>query len=160
MPGQFIVLSDGSLDYSYAANEWVPLTNGIVPITPVRVVNTATHTGGITGPLIPANHVHHHSHCRNPWNSLEAIGVVGNFAISGVGGALLNGFGVATIFPAGAPTPATATINSGAGCFAISNAVTVGFGSGVFAGKLAIVWNGGGAVPDAQAFLDVTGYIL
>jgi hypothetical protein len=90
----------------------------------------------------------------------QAIGVVGNFAISGVSGALLNGFGVATIFPAGTATPATANINAGAGCFAISNSVTVGFGSGGNAGKLAIVWGGGGAVPHAQAFFDVTGYIL
>jgi hypothetical protein len=159
--GQFIVLSDGSLHYSYAANRWVPLTNGIVPIAPVRVINTVAGTGGITGPLVPGATVHTSSAIAGT-NGIpaQAIGVVGNFAISGVSGALLNGFGVATIFPAGAATPATANINAGAGCFAISNSVTVGFGSGGNAGKLAIVWGGGGAVPHAQAFFDVTGYIL
>ena len=46
------------------------------------------------------------------------------------------------------------------GCFAISNAVSVSFGAGGSAGKVSIVWDGGGPVPNAQAFLDVTGYIL
>ena len=89
-----------------------------------------------------------------------AAGLVGNFAISGVNGALLNGFGVATIFPAGEATPPTANINAGANCYAISNLVTVGLGTGADAGKVSIVWGGGGAVPDAHAFLDVTAYIL
>ena len=159
--GQFIVLSDGSLHYSYASGAWVPLTNGIVPIAPVRVINTTNGTGGITGPLAAGGAVHTSTAIAGTHGiPSEAIGIVGNFAISGEGGALLNGFGVATIFPAGAATPATANINAGAGCFAISNSVTVGFGIGGNAGKLSIVWSGGGAVPNAQAFLDVTGYIL
>jgi hypothetical protein len=160
-PGQFIVLSDGSLHYSYASNQWVPLTNGIVPIAPVRVINTATGAGGITGPLAAGAAVHTTTAIAGTNGiPLQAIGVVGNFAISGVGGALLNGYGVATIYPAGAATPATANINAGAGCFAISNSVTVGFGTGGNAGKLSIVWGGGGPVPNAQAYFDVTGYIL
>jgi len=159
--GQFIVLGNGSLHYSYAPNQWVPLTNGIVPITPVRVIDTVSGVGGIVGPLAAGGAVHTSSAIAGTHGiPAEAIGVVGNFAISGVSGALLNGFGVATIFPAGAPTPATANINAGAGCFAISNSATVGFGSGANAGKLAIVWNGGGAVPNAEAFFDVSGYIL
>jgi len=159
--GQLIVLADGSLHYSYATNQWVPLTNGVVPITPVRVINTVTGAGGITGPLAAGGAVHT-SNAIAGTNGIPAaaIGVVGNLAISGVSGALLNGYGVATIFPAGAATPATANINSGAGCFAISNSVTVGFGSGLNAGKLSLVWNGGGPVPNAEAFFDVTGYIL
>jgi len=89
-----------------------------------------------------------------------AVGIVANLAVSGVGGALLNGFGVMTIFPAGEPIPATANINAGAGCFALSNLVNVAFGAGANAGKVSIVWNGGGAVPNAQAYLDVISYIL
>jgi len=89
-----------------------------------------------------------------------AVGIVANLAVSGVGGALLNGFGVMTIFPAGVATPATANINAGAGSFAESNAVTVAFGTGANAGKVSIVWNGGGAVPNAQAYLDVIAYLL
>jgi len=67
---------------------------------------------------------------------------------------------VATIYPAGAATPATANINAGAGCFAISNAVSVAFGTGGGLGRLSIVWGGGGPVPHVQAYLDVTGYVL
>ena len=95
------MLSDGSLHYSYATNQWVPLTNGIVPIAPVRVIDTATGAGGITGPLAAGAAVHTSSAIAGTHGiPAAAIGVVGNFAISGEGGALLNGYGVATIFPA------------------------------------------------------------
>ena len=160
--GSFVVLSDGSLHYAYANNAWVQLDNGIVTLpAPVRIIDTTNSTGGITGPLVPGATVHTTSVLTGAHGiPAQAIGLVGNFAISGVGGALLNGFGVATIFPAGVATPATANINAGAGCFAISNSVTVALGTGGSLGKLSIVWNGGGAVPNAQAFFDVTGYIL
>jgi hypothetical protein len=159
-PGQFVVLTDGSLNYCRATNEWAPLSS-VVAITPVRVIDTTTGTGGISGPLVPGSTVH----ISNPIAGTNGIpsgatAIVGNFAISGVGGALLNGFGVATIFPAGVTPPATANINAGAGCFAISNAVTVGLGTGGDVGRVSIVWGGGGPVPNAHAFLDVTGYIL
>ncbi len=158
--GQFIVLSDGSLHYSYADDSWVPVKS-TVQITPVRVIDTVTGVGGITGPLVPGATVYTSSIIAGT-NGIpgSATGLVGNFAISGVNGALLNGYGVATIFPAGAATPATASINAGYGCFAISNGVSVGFGTGGNAGKVSIVWNGGGPVPHAHAYLDVSGYIL
>ncbi len=161
--GQFIVLSDGALYYSYADDSWVPLTNGVVPLNPSRVVDTVTGVGGVTGPLAAGNGVHTTTEIAGTVGiPTQAIGVVGNFAISGENGALLNGYGVASIFPAGsfgAPPP-TANINAGNGCFAISNSVTVGFGSGVNAGKLAFTWSGGGPVPNCQVFFDVAGYIL
>lgn len=155
--GQFIVLSDGSLHYSYATDAWVPVKT-TVQIDPVRVINTTNGTGGITGPLVPGSTVHTSSLIAGT-NGIPAAatGIIGNFAISGVGGALLNGYGVATIFPAGGSTPATASINAGADCFAISNGVSVAFGLG---GRVSIVWDGGGPVPPAHAFLDVSGYIL
>ena len=161
-PGDFIVLSNGSVHYSYAANNWVQLNNGIVTLpAPVRIIDTVHSVGGITGPLSPGTTVHTTSVLTGAHGiPAQALGLIGNFAISGVSGALLNGLGVATIYPAGVPTPVTANINAGAGCFAISNTVTVAFGAGSNAGKLSIVWGGGGAVPKAQAFFDVTGYIL
>lgn len=151
--------------YSYATNEWVQLNNGIVSLpAPVRVIDTTSSggsVGGIAGPLTPGATVHTSSVLTGTHGiPAQALGVIGNFAISGVGGAVLNGFGVATIYPAGVAPPPTASINAGAGCFAISNAVTVKFGSGSSAGKVSIVWGGGGSVLPAQAFLDVTGYIL
>jgi hypothetical protein len=133
----------------------------VVPLpAPVRVINTTDGTGGITGPLTPSSTPHISGVLTGPTGiPANAVGLVGNLAISGVGGALLNGFGVATIFAAGIATPPTANINAGSGCFAISNTVTVAFGTGVDAGKVSIVWNGGGPVPSAQAFLDVIGYL-
>ena len=162
VPGTFAVLSDGSLHYCQTAGEWISLGQGVtVPIAPVRVIDTTDGTGGITGPLASGTTVHTSSAIAGT-NGIPAgaVGLVGNFAISGVNGALLNGFGVATIFPAGEATPPTANINAGANCYAISNLVTVGLGTGADAGKVSIVWGGGGAVPDAHAFLDVTAYIL
>lgn len=157
--GQFIVLSDGSLHYSRLDGAWGPL-NGTVQIDPVRVIDTTNGTGGITGPLAPGSTVHTSSVIAGG-NGIPAAakGIVGNFAISGVDGALLTGYGVATIFPAGAATPATSSINAGAGCFAISNGVSVAFGSAGNAGQLSMVWGGGGPVPHAHAFLDVTAYV-
>jgi hypothetical protein len=165
-PGEFIVLTDGSLHYCETLNEWITLGSGgsspsVVTIDPVRVINTTTGEGGITGPLVAGSTVHTSSVIPGT-NGIpaNATAILGNFAISGVGGALLNGYGTATIFPAGIATPATANINAGAGCFAISNAVSVGVGTGGSAGKLSVVWDGGGPVPNAEAFLDVTGYII
>jgi hypothetical protein len=164
--GEFYVDGNGALFYCYAGNgttsEWVALTNGTFPVPPVRVINTANGTGGISGPLVPGATVHTSSAIAGTHGiPAAAVGVVGNLAISGVSGALLNGVGFATLFPAGEATPATANINAGAGCFAISNAVTVGLGAGGSnAGKVSLVWAGGGPVPQAEAYFDVTGYIL
>jgi hypothetical protein len=159
--GQFYVGSDGALHFCHGGGAFSPL-NSVVPLpAPVRVINTTSGVGGIVGPIAPGPGVHTSS-VLSGLNGIpsNAIGLVGNFAISGVGGALLNGFGVATIFPAGVAAPATANINSGAGCFAISNAATVAFGTGGNAGKVALTWGGGGSVPNAQAFFDVTAYLI
>jgi len=162
--GELYVDADG-VQYRCAAagtpGTWVPQYS-VVPLpAPVRVIATPTATGGISGPLVPGATVHT-STVLTGANGIPtgAVGVVGNLAVSGVGGALLNGYGVMTIFPAGEATPATANINAGAGCFAESNTVTVAFGTGANAGQVSIVWNGGGPVPDAQAYLDVIAYLL
>jgi hypothetical protein len=162
--GELYVDSNG-VQYRCAAagtpGTWVPQYS-VVPLpSPVRVINTSTGEGGISGPLVPGATVHTSSALAGT-NGIPvgAIGVVANLALSGVGGAVLNGFGVLTIFPAGTATPATANINAGAGCYALSNTVTVAFGTGADAGQLSLVWDGGGAVPNAQAYLDVTAYLL
>lgn len=161
--GQFFVASTGLLYFSFGAGAWTPL-NSVVPLpAPVRLIDTTSggSVGGIAGPLVPGATVHTSSAFTGGHGiPSNAVGMIGNFAISGVSGALLNGYGVATIYPAGDATPATANINAGAGCFAISNTVTVAFGTGGNAGKVSIVWNGGGPVPDAQAFFDITAYII
>jgi len=140
---------------------WAPQYTTVTLPAPVRVINTSTGEGGITGPLVPGSTVHTSSALAGT-NGIPvgANALVANLAVSGVGGALLNGYGVMTIFPAGEATPATANINAGAGCFALSNTVTAGLGTGADAGKVSIVWGGGGPVPDAQAYLDVIAYII
>ena len=162
--GELYVDSNG-VQYRCAAagtpGTWVPQYS-VVPLpSPVRVINTSTGEGGISGPLVPGATVHTSAALAGT-NGIPdgAIGLVANLALSGVGGAVLNGFGVLTIFPAGTATPATANINAGAGCYALSNTVTVAFGTGANAGQLSLVWDGGGAVPNAQAYLDVTAYLL
>ena len=162
--GELYVDSEG-VQYRCAAagtpGTWVPQYS-VVPLpSPVRVINTSTGEGGISGPLVPGATVHTSAALAGT-NGIPdgAVGVVANLALSGVGGAVLNGFGVLTIFPAGTATPATANINAGAGCYALSNTVTVAFGTGADAGKVSLVWDGGGAVPNAQAYLDVTAYLL
>lgn len=158
--GYFMVVADGDLYYRDAV-QWNAVRSVIPLATPVRIINTTNGTGGITGPLTPSATVHTSSVLAGTHGiPSNAVGMVGNFAISGVNGALLNGYGVATIFPAGVSTPSTANINAGSGCFAISNTVTVAFGTGGNAGKVAIVWNGGGPVPKAHAFFDVSAYIV
>jgi len=141
--------------------EWAPQYTTVTLPSPVRVINTSTGEGGITGPLVPGSTVHTSSALAGT-NGIPvgANALVANLAVSGVGGALLNGYGVMTIFPAGEAAPATANINAGAGCFALSNTVTVGLGTGADAGKVSIVWNGGGPVPNAHAYLDVIAYII
>ncbi len=152
--------TDGGLWSSDSTGAFHPVLS-VVPLpAPVRVINTTNGTGGITGPLAPSASVHTSTELAGTNGiPLNAVGVVGNFAISGVGGALLNGYGVATIFPAGVTAPVTANINAGAACFAISNAITVAFGTWTDAGKVSILWTGGGPVPSVHAFLDVTGYL-
>ena len=150
----------GGLWSSDSSGAFHPVLSVVPLAAPVRVINTTDGTGGIVGPLTPSA-TPHVSNALAGTNGIPAtaVGVVGNLAISGVGGALLNGFGVATIFPAGIATPSTANINAGNGCFAISNTVTVAFGTGLNAGKVSIVWNGGGPVQSAHAFLDVIGFL-
>jgi hypothetical protein len=143
--------------------------NSVVPLpAPVRVIDTKTSlgvagpngiaTGGGTAGGAPV----HTSSVLSGINGIpsQALGLVGNLAIAVHGGGTLNGDGVIALFPAGAATPGTANINAGAGCFAISNAVTVAFGTGSDAGKIAFVWYGGGGVQTIDVYYDVTAYLI
>ena len=120
-----------------------------MPIAPVRVIDTTDGTGGITGPLALGTTVHtlsaHRRHQRHPAGSRWGSSATSPSPASTV--PCWNGFGVATIFPAGEATPPTANINAGAGCYAISNLVTVGRGTGADAGKVSIVWAAAGPSP-------------
>ena len=94
---------------------------GRCAIVPARLAGARRRhqdgTGGITGPLAPGATVHTTTSLIGVAGiPIHAIGVVGTSTIAGVGGALLNGFGVATIYPAGVATPPTVSnINVGRG---------------------------------------------
>ena len=136
---------------------WVPLQATVPIANPARVVDSRHGTGGVTGPIAPGATVHTTSNLTGGSIPSNAVGLTGNVTLTGNNGALLNGYGVLTLFPAGAATPMTATIAAGSGCFAISNAFVTNLGTGE---ALSFVWSGGGPVQQAQVIVDVTGYIL
>jgi hypothetical protein len=140
---------------------WVPLYSVVPLATPVRVLNTTNGTGGLSGPFAPDGTTHTTSVLTGGATGIppKAVGVVANLAISG-NGALLNGVGFLTLFPAGTANPDTASLNATGGDFATSNGVTIAFGTGANAGKLSFSWQGGGNPLPCQVFLDVTAYIL
>jgi hypothetical protein len=143
---------------------WVPM-NAVVPLqVPVRVVDTTKGTGGITGPIMSGHTYTTTSIVGSNGIPTGALGMVGNLTISG-NGSLLNGYGVLNLFSTGLLVPPkTASLTSGAGCFAISNSVTVRFGTNTVGphvpGLLSFSWGGGGPVPPCQVFLDVNAYIM
>lgn len=143
---------------------WVPMYSVVPLLTPVRVISSpsgAGDTGGLTGPFSPDGTTHTTSVLTGGATGIPdiAVGVVGNLTVSG-SGATLNGDGYLTLWPGGASKPSTSSLNSGGDAYATSNGVTVAFGSGADAGKLAFSWQGGGSPPACQVFLDVTAYIL
>ena len=140
---------------------WVPQYS-VVPLSaPVRVLNTTNGTGGLTGPFSPNGATHTTAVLTGGGTGIpaNAVGVVANLAISG-NGAILNGDGFLTLFPAGTANPGTASLNAGGGAFATSNGVTIAIGTGANAGQLSFSWQGGGSPLSCQVFLDVTAFIL
>lgn len=136
---------------------WVPLQATVPIASPERVVDTRHGTGGVTGPIAPGSSVHTTSNLTGGTVPSNAVGLTGNVTVTGINGALLNGYGVLTLFPAGEATPTAATITAGSGCFAISNAFVTNLGTGE---ALSFVWGGGGPVQDVQVIVDITSYIL
>lgn len=160
--GEVYVDSNGQVYKCMAAGSpgfWVPL-NAVVPVTPVRVINTTNGTGGLTGPFSAGSTIHTTSVLTGGSSGIpsSALALVGNLSISG-NGSLLNGYGVLILFAAGTSVPGVASLTSGAGSYATTNGVTVTLGTGSNAGRLSFQWTGGGPVPPCQVFFDVTGYI-
>jgi hypothetical protein len=162
--GEFYVDSNAALYRCIVAGTpgtWLPMYSVVPLAAPVRVLDTTNGTGGLTGPFAANGATHTTSILTGGATGIPdmAVGVAGNLTISG-NGATLNGDGYLTLFPGGAGDPGTSSLNSGGGAFATSNGVTVAFGTGPSAGKLAFSWQGGGSPPACQVFLDVTAYIL
>ena len=160
VPGTFAVLSDGSLHYCQTEGEWISLGQGVtVPIAPFRVIDTTDGTGGITGRWRRAPRCTpecHRGHERHPG---RRGGVRRQLRHLRRQRCPAERLGVAAIFPAGEATPPTANINAGRGATPSPTWSPWAWAPAPTPGRSRSS-GGGGAVPDAQAFLDVTAYIL
>ena len=135
-------------------------TAGNAAFVPARIIDTRSSTGtagsGLAAnqPLQPGV-----TYTFGPFTSTnglpsDAIGIVGNLTAVGYTGA-----GYVTLFPAGVAVPGTSSLNCGPP-FASSgwaNAFTVGFGTGVNAGKISIRLSNNGIT--CHAIVDVTAYL-
>jgi len=130
--------------------------NSLIPITPVRLIDTRNATGGIAGPL--------HSGQTYTWQvagtdgiPASAIGVVANFTSTA-----FTGQGFFSAFPGGTAWPGTSTLNwppgaelSAAG---VANSSTVSLGTGGRAGKMSVFLSNNGIT--SHLIVDVIAYIL
>jgi hypothetical protein len=144
------------------AATWRPLSS-IVPITPIRIVDTRSNTGTAGSGLSSGQALQPgQAYTFGPFNlgtsvngiSATAVGLVGNVTAIGMAG---QGFFI--VYPAGSATPNVSTVNfsnAGGTVFAVGNAFTVGFGTGGNAGKVTVFCSNNVA---AHCTLDVFGYI-
>jgi hypothetical protein len=141
---------DGVLWVSNTDGSWRRL-NSIIPITPVRVVDTRNGTGGHTGALGGGSTTTFGPFSQVPSN---ALGIVANLTAANFTGA-----GWLAIFPAGTTWPGNSNVNftNAAGISAWANEVTVAVGSGTSNGKVSIRVAGG---VSSHAILDLMGYII
>jgi hypothetical protein len=105
-PGQFTVLSDGSLHYCQSSGQWVTLVPAgptFVPISPMRAYDSRVSQGG-PGPLNPGG-------SRNV--SLTSAGVPAGAAAVLINMTVVNTVkaGYLTVFEAGAPVPKVSNMN-------------------------------------------------
>ena len=115
------------------------------PLTPARILDTRTGTGGVTGPIAGGRTI--------------AIPVVGQGGVpnSGVAAVVLNltatdprGAGYLTVYPSGSPRPASSSLNYVAGA-TVANLLQVPVGTG---GNASIFVSGAAT----QLIADVAGY--
>ena len=84
----------------------------------------------------------------------EAVAVVGNLTIHST-----HGGGYVSVYPGGAPAPATSNINWGSSGETIANAVTVGLGPNYSVTLFADATVSRGS-PATHVILDVAAYVL
>lgn len=133
------------IGYTFAGGSTVMLP------TPIRVVDTrggssAQFDGG--GALIDGE-----DRTYGPFNGLpsDATGIVANLTAC-----WYSADGYLSIFPAGAATPATSTLNFTNRSYATANGVTAGLGSGANAGMVTVLASVPGG--NAHVLLDIVGY--
>lgn len=127
--------------------------NSLIPIAPVRVIDTRSSQGsigGVTGPLA-ANSVHTWTIGGTHGIPANAVGIIGNLTAITPQAA-----GFMTIYPTGQAAPAATSVNYLAGVPAMSNQCTVLLG-GSNKTQVNIYVSGNGST---QCVLDVSGYII
>ncbi|MGZ6267613.1 MAG: hypothetical protein ACXWNR_03490 [Candidatus Limnocylindrales bacterium] len=126
-------------------------TYSFVPITPTRVLDTRTGTGGLSGPF--TNHVARTFQVTGGSTGVPAgaRAVTGNLTVTGQ---TSNGY--LFIGPVAMNNPTSSTLNFPAGDDR-ANAVTVGLSS---LGTLSITFVAPTTGPTTQAIFDVTGYYM
>jgi hypothetical protein len=143
VPGDHTVTGTNGSAISTAALRAVGAT--YVPLTPNRVLDTRTGTGGLSGPL--TNHVARTFNVAGvPYG---AIAVTGNLTVTGQ-----TSSGYLFIGPVPMNNPGSSTLNFPVGDDR-ANAVTVALSGG---GTLSITFVAPSNGPTAQAIFDVTGY--
>jgi hypothetical protein len=100
---------------------------------PVRIIDTRNSTGGVAGPLAANSTTSFGPFTGTNGLPTDAVGIIGNLTVAGYSGA-----GYVTIFPAGSPQPVVSSLDFAPGVPALANGFTVGFGTGLNAGKISI----------------------
>lgn len=141
---------------SPAALYWRRL-NSVIPITPVRIIDTRIGTGGITGPLLSGQTYTWQVAGGSTGIPAGALAIVANFTAAG-----FSGQGYFAVFPGGTPFANTSTVNWPAGAaFAsagVANGFTAPLGSGASAGKVSVYVSNNRIT--AHLVVDVSGYVL
>jgi hypothetical protein len=143
---------------------WVPMRSTVPLDSPKRVIDTRYGTGGISGRLVKKRIYTFNSFLATAGIPTQAVAVIGNLTMVAPEG-LKSGAWMAIVpakynngvtMPSG--YPGVSTINSGPSD-AIANQFTCSLGTGAYAGKVSIMWDGTSNV-QPYAIVDVTGYII
>lgn len=135
--------------------------DGLGPFVPVRIIDTRDGTGLAGSGLSAGQKLQPGTtYTFGPFTGVngipsDAVGIIGNVTVAG-----FTGGGYVTVFPGGVAWPGNSTLNFG-GAFANTgwaNAFTIGFGTGVNAGKISIRLSANGitshVIIDVNAFLE------
>jgi hypothetical protein len=132
---------------------FMPMRSTVLLPAPVRVIDTRSGKGGVTGPL-PGMIWYNYSVLAAAGVPSQAVGLVGQ---------LLDGKAWMAILPAthaagsSASDPGVSTVNAGYNTYATANQFTCGVGTGTYAGRFSLVFK---ASMKLHAIVDIAGYII
>jgi hypothetical protein len=161
--GELYVDFNGALFYCFAANEWIQINKGFTHLLPNPIRVFDSRITGSKNPALPGRAAGPLA-LGSPVTLTIAGATVGGVSVPAGAAAVIGNVTVTnvvnsgwlTLYPAGSPTPTTATpstINYQTSDAALANACTVGLNS---SGQMDILAFQG----STQVIFDVTGYIL